>query len=191
MSDIPVFRDCMILDACCMINLVASDHIENILYTIPTIKTLSQHVRDQEVRHIYDDDGTKASIDLKPLFDKTLLQLVDLENEDEQNTVVNLASLSNGSMGNGEAISASIAIHRDWTFATDDKDAILLLQKNQPQLPIVTTPDLLKYWVTVDNPSDDVVREVLLKIQKRARYRPHTDHHLELWWQMYQQTKGL
>jgi hypothetical protein len=186
MSDIPLFRNHMILDACCVINLAASDHMKSILYTFPAQKTISRYVREKEVRYMCGNDGEHISIDLQPLLDNTLLHLVDLESEEEYNTVINLASLSNGKMGNGEAISASIAIHRNWTFATDDRDAILLLQQHLPQLHIVTTPDLLKYWTSVAHPSDNVVREILEKIQRKARYKPYVDHHLEQWWQMYQ-----
>ena len=185
MSDIPPVRAHMILDACCMINLAASDYMESILYALPTQKTISRYVREKEVRYVYGDSGEQISIDLQPLLDNTLLHLVDLESEDEQQTVVQLAYLSNGKMGNGEAISASIALHRDWTFATDDRDAILLLQQHQPQLHLVTTPDLLKYWASVDILSDDAVREVLEKIYRRARYKPYVDHHLEQWWQKH------
>ncbi len=185
MSDIPSFRNNTILDACCIINLYASDVMKSVLSTIPGQKAIVQYVRDKEVRYIYTDEGGTTSIDLQPLLDKDLLYIVDLENEREQETVVDFAFLSNGKMGNGEAFSASIAVHRDWTFATDDKDAILLLQQYMPQLHIMTTPDLFKHWVDVYNPSFDAIRDALGNIQRRAKYMPDKDHYLYQWWEMY------
>ncbi len=185
MSDIPLFRRYTILDACCLINLYASGVMESILNSIPGQVAVVQYVRDKEVRYIYTDGGGTTSIDLQAFLDKNLLFVVDLENEREQELVIDLAFLSNGKMGNGEAYSASIALYRNWSFGTDDKDTILLLQHHQPQLSIVTTPDLLKHWVDTIQPPSEVIHDVLENIRRRARYKPHGEHHFYKWWQMH------
>ena len=181
MSDILIFRDHTILDADSLANLYASDEIASILDAIPGQKVVVQHVRDKEVRRLHTDDGSTKLVDWQLLIEQTSLQVVDLESEHELNTAVNVAFPSNGKMGDDVALSAAIASHRQWTFVTDDKDSIVLLRQHQPQLHIVTTPDLLKYWASVDTPSDDVVREVLEKMKRRARYKPSIGHHLEQW----------
>lgn len=191
MSDIPIFRDYTILDADCLANLYASDEIASILDTIPGQKAVVQYVRDKAMCYLYDDDGSTTFINVQLLIEKNLLQVVHFESEDESITAVNIAFLSNGRMRDDVAHSASIAIHRQWTLATDDRDSIVLLRQHQPRLHIVTTLDLLTYWIDSSQPSLEVVHDVLSKIQRRVGYKTYTGYHLEQWWQTHYRKNGM
>lgn len=181
MSDIPIFRNHTILDADSLANLYATDEIVSILDTIPGQKVVVQYVRDKVVRRLHTDNDNTVLIDWQLLIEKYSLQVVDLESEDESITAVNVASLSNGRMDDDVAHSAAIAIHRDWTFATDDGGSILLLRQHHPGLHIVTTLDLLKYWSEGNSLSPENVHELLHKIYRRTMYKPYANHHLEQW----------
>ncbi len=119
------------------------------------------------------------------LIKESLVVMVDLEDDLEQTTAVNLARLSNGKLGNGDAISAAIAVHRHWSFGTDDTDTLRLLRGNQPNLHIVSALDLLKYWADTTHVQFSIVHNAVRNIRKKVSYKPHKNHHLYTWWQKY------
>ncbi len=185
MSDLPFPHPYIILDTYCLASMYASGLMETILTSLPVQIAIASDVQDKEIRRmriVVDED---ASMNLQALAIKRLVVMVHLEDNLEQITAVNLAALSKGKLGNGDAISAAIAVHRHWSFGTDDKDTLRLLQRNQPDLHIVSVLDLLKYWADTTQAQFSTVHNALKTIRKRASYKPHSDHHLYRWWQKY------
>ncbi|NOH01695.1 MAG: hypothetical protein HND47_06920 [Chloroflexi bacterium] len=179
-------HDCIILDACCIINLFASQQMRAILETIPKSLSVAAYVKDYEVLSVYSgpiDNIQEASeiIDLQPFVDQKLLLLVDIENEIEENTYISFAER----LDDGEAITGAIAINRNWAIATDDLKSVKLFKSKAPHIALVSTLDLLKYWVDTQKPSEDIIRETLLNIRVRGKYEPHKDHPLIKWWQKF------
>ena len=68
-------------------------------------------------------------------------------------------------------------------MATDDKAAIKFFTQESPNLPILSTPDIIKYWSDQSNLSSEQVYPVLNLISTRARYQPPKNHPLKSWWQ--------
>ena len=129
-------HDCIILDACCIINLYACRQMRAILETIPKNLSVAAYVKDQEVLNIYSGpiDNVEASselIELQPFIDDNLLLLVDIETEDEANTYINFAER----LDDGEAITGAIAVNRNWAIATDDLASVKLFQKTRLKSP--------------------------------------------------------
>src|SRR6266700_4130778 len=131
-------QDCIILDACCVINLYASGQMGNILQSIAKVVAVAAYVRDEEAQRIY--------------------------------------------AGDGKAVTAAIALHRNWSIGSDDRKAISFFVQNMPQVQIITTPELLRYWVDAIEPSSEMVRIALQNIRRKARYEPHPKHPLCDWW---------
>src|SRR4051812_5551531 len=122
MSEFPY--EGIILDPCCVINLYASGYMRNILESIPKQVAIAAYVLYEESNRIYTgplDDPTRETevINLQPLVDDNLLRVVSLENEAEENRVVQFSSVRR--VDTGEAITAAIAVHRQWSLATDDR----------------------------------------------------------------------
>ncbi len=183
MSDLLFPKQGIILDACCIINLCASGYIQSILEAIPGQVAVAAYVYEKEVLRIYagpDEDVTREvqQVDLQPFADSGLLEVVFTDDELER-LVVNF---SVAPIDSGEAISAAIAVHRAWSFGTDDKLAIAFLKQNFPQLHLLSTPDLLKHWVDCVRPRPSEVSAMLRNVRRRAKYEPHTKHHLYMWW---------
>jgi len=93
MSDNLFPRSSVILDACCIINLYASGHMQSILESIPKPVVISAYVHDMEAHRIYtgpDEDVMRETelINLQPFVDSKLLQVVSLDDGLEANTVV-------------------------------------------------------------------------------------------------------
>ena len=177
-------HDCIILDACCIINLYASGQMRAVLEVIPKQLSVAAYVRDHEALNIYSgpiNNVQATSVDLQPFIDNNLLLLVDIETEAEENTYINLAER----LDDGEAITGAIALNRNWAMATDDSKSLRLLQSNAPHIALVSTLDLVKYWVDIDKPNDDTIREALLNIRIRGKYEPHRDHPLSQWWHKF------
>lgn len=188
MSDFPFLYEGIILDACCIINLYASGYMKHILESIPKSIAIAAYVRDVETQRIYSgpvENVTRetALINLQPFIDEGLLHVVSPENDAEENTVVNFSATA--ALDSGEAITAAIAMHRQWSLVTDDKGAISFFMREIPQLHMMTTLDLLKYWIDTTCQQLTTVNMALENIRIRARYKPHFKHHLYSWWELY------
>lgn len=184
--DVVFSQDCIILDACCIINLYASGEMGNILKCISKSVAVAAYVRNEEALKIYsgfEGDITQKyeQIDLQRFIDWGLLIVVSPETEAENTTFVNFAL----SLDDGEAITGAIAFHRNWSIGSDDRKATSFFMLNTPHLQVITTPELIKYWVDTANPPFDVVCQALNQIRTRARYEPNLRHKLYLWWQKY------
>lgn len=179
-------HDCIILDACCFINLYASQQMRAVLEVIPKSISVATYVKDYEVLSIYSGPIENVQekhelIDLQPFIDENLLVLADIETEVEANTYINFAQ----KLDDGEAITGAIAINRNWAIATDDSKSIKIFQSTASQIALVSTLDLVKYWVDNEKPKDDIIRNTLLNLRVRGKYEPHRNHPLVKWWQKF------
>lgn len=190
MDDIASSSDHIILDACCIINLYASRYIGDILKSVRKSIAIAAYVRDVEALRIYggSEDNirlTDEKIDLQPLIDAGLLEIVSLNSEDEENTFISFAAILGD---DGEAITGAIAIHRDWIVGTDDRKARAFFSRSEPPLRVISTLELIKCWADVDSPSFEEIKGVLRNVRLRANYEPDRKHVLFNWWQKYYNT---
>lgn len=174
----------LILDANCVIGLYATRRMAEILAAIPRTVTIATYVFENETQSIYsplDEHGqrTKEPINLQPLVDAKLLQIVAIETEAEAETVVNLAALIGDQ---GESITGAIAFHRDWAIGLDDRKARRLFAQYAGHLQLIYTLDLVKHWVEISSPDLEVITSTLVNIRHGARYLPHRQHPLYEWW---------
>ena len=183
MPELTFSHDHLLLDACCVINLYASFQMEPILSAIPIQVAISDYVKDQEALTILggpDEDVSKEVIpvEVQPMVDSGLIEVVILDIEGESETYVNLAA----DLDDGEAISGAIAIHRNWGIGTDEKKATNIFKRDAPQIQVISTPELVKHWADSDNPSSEEISKALNNIHWRARYIPNISHDLYSWW---------
>jgi len=184
MSIISVAHECVVLDACCVINLYASGHMADILASLDRSVAVAGYVRDAEARYVRGRiaDGVqepKQPINLQPFIEQGSLSIIDADTDAEQVDYLNFAA---GIGHDGEAISAAIARHRNWALAIDDIQARLFLAPRMPHIQFATTPELVKQWADSGNIPDTIVRSVLRDIQVRGNYRPGRAEPLSNWW---------
>jgi predicted nucleic acid-binding protein len=176
-------HDCIILDACCIINLYASGKMGEILDAIPANCVVAETVKDEEVLRIYSGpitdvrDATER-IDLQPFVDSGRLVVAAIKSESESLAYIELAT----KLDDGEAITGALAINRNWAIGTDDKAAVNFFRKRAPQLQIVSTLEMIKYWADTINPAAEGLCPVLKNVQLRANYEPGKTHPLYEWW---------
>ena len=164
------------LDACCVINLLASGCEIAILAALPHRCGVVGRVLREEVLRVGDReaDGDRS---LQPLADQGLLEVLELDGEEEEGTFITLAM----NLDDGEAATGALAFHRSAILATDDAKAIRILTAAPYHLEIVGTPWLLERWSHSGvGPSD--VRETLLRMQETGRFLPPKRDPLREWW---------
>lgn len=165
----------LILDACCVTNLCVSHKMEAILEALPTPVFIAEYVHEKELLNI-DKEGMLSS-----LISSGHLSRVSLDSESEENAFVNLAVY----MDDEEAMTAAIALCRYWAIGTDDKGAISLFRRHDLKIPVVSTLDMVKYWIDAFSVPFDSAQETLSNMNRLGNYEPGRNHHLYEWWRGY------
>ena len=137
------------------------------------VKNESLYLRKEE------DINENESVDIDDLISQGVIQICDCENAGEQELFVNLAA----SLDDGEAMSLAIALSRNWHLATDDKKARRIFAENsQINSLLISTSDLVKEWAENENADNLTIKSVLLKIERKASFRPPKSDINSIWW---------
>ncbi|MBX3277614.1 MAG: hypothetical protein KF868_06375 [Acidobacteria bacterium] len=170
----------LIIDACVLINLLASGEIKAILKVAAKQSLLCSVVEKESIFLRADDpqDGLE-SVDLKPLIEDGVLTICDLDTPEEEQLYVNYASV----LDDGEAMSLAIALARGWRLATDERKArrLFLEAANNSHL-LTTTSALVRDWSELKKIARKRLKTILFQIESRARYRPSTWDANHQWW---------
>lgn len=175
---------CIILDACCVITLFASQRFRGIVEAIPAQVAACRYVVEKEAGFVYDGPeenirSEKVPIDLNPCVEEGLVHVSTLRSEDEMGTFVRLA----GRMDDGEARTLALATHRNWMIATDDHRAIR--GARDAELQVITTPEIIRHWANTTNADANILAQVLTDVESRGAYSIGRRHDLYHWWHKY------
>ena len=137
-----------IIDACCLINLYATDRPAEILQSCSRTFYISTQVAGETLSIRQPDPLDPANaiavpLDLSFEIASGQIQQCSLSGTVEQAAYINFAT----ELDDGEASCLAIARSRGWTVATDDRKAIRIAQENG--IAIVTTPELVAPTPTV------------------------------------------
>jgi predicted nucleic acid-binding protein len=168
----------VIQDACVLINLIASGHFEEIAGGCGLRFAITQAAAGEAMFLHNAETGEKERIDLAPLMQNGMLEKLVAESENEKLRFLELTL----NLDDGEAESMAIAESRNFALATDDKKARNLIQREGLKIELWSTCLLLQHWQNKCRVSDEIVKNVLTNIFKRARYRPKFSHPDFDWW---------
>jgi hypothetical protein len=170
------------IDACCLIDLLASGHVEAILraagfdWHLPTaVEAEVLHVRQYDPAQ--PGQFVKVAVDLTPLKTSGVLQVCAPGNLNEQSRFVHYAAQFRS---DGEAMCIAIAEQRAWVVATDDRKAIRVAK--QAGLTVVSCPELVKRWADATGPDQATLNKVLQDIQMLAHFKPNPTMPEYQWW---------
>ena len=163
-------REGLIFDSCCLINFNAAERTEAVL-TATCLPCFASFEVSQEI----------PTFSWNTLADASLLSVVELDANSDEESNLYIQLLIEG-ISDGEASCAALAALRNWALVTDDKSAIRLCKRYIPDVPVLTTPDLLKHWVERENVSAIEMAEVIEAIRMKGRYAIPSEHHLRSWW---------
>ena len=178
-------HDCIILDACCVINLYASQRMAEILFAAGRPAYVTRCVCDHEAlcvglfQEIIDPPG--VAIDLQPFIAEGLLRVTDLDSEDEAISFVEYAVM----LADGEAMTAAIGQHRCWAVATDNRRARSILSQRAPAVQLPSATELLHHWAETAGIEDAAVCQAISDVRHRGHYYPRADDPFRKWWDSY------
>jgi predicted nucleic acid-binding protein len=166
----------VLLDACCLINLLATGRAEEVLSVLPYQFATSRLVALEEVLSIAEaGELTGFPVRVDQLENLTL---IDVTSDEETADFVRFSTLLDA----GEASLCALAIHRSAVVATDDRKALRALLREKPQVSTLQTPDLLYEWACCTKPSEREIAEALRAVRSRARFYPRRDTPRFEWW---------
>jgi hypothetical protein len=170
------------IDACCLIDLLASGHAEAILQACGYTWYLPVAVQS-EVLYIRQPDPAQAGklvlveVDLNPLLKSGALSLCQPYNDQEMDRFTQYATQFRS---DGEAMCVALAESRGWTIATDDRKAIRIAQ--QAGLSVISCPQIVKKWTDLTNPDKAILARALKDIEIFAQFRPNPSLPEYQWW---------
>jgi predicted nucleic acid-binding protein len=168
-----------IVDTCCFINLYATGDLRGFLKASESSWHIPSAVLAESlfIRKLGDEQTEKREpIETEAHIDAGLLALVELQAGQETDLYVQLA----GDLDDGEAMALAIAKQRGWTLATDDRKAKRFAANLD--VPVVTTPELIREWAEKERLSSSAVKALLHNIETQARFLPATDSPDYDWW---------
>lgn len=166
--------ECLILDACVLLNLLATGVLEQILQASVRESSICILVGKEGFFLRNDTDVNEIeSVDLKPFIESGIIKSCNLEIDTEWQMFVNLAAR----LDDGEAMTLAIALSRNWRVATDDKKMrkVFLEYAGGDSESLVSTSDLIKKWIKKEKIDEKTVESTLTMIEKRAGFRPNLD----------------
>ncbi|BAZ84184.1 hypothetical protein [Dolichospermum compactum] len=170
----------IILDACCVLNLCASGQFLAILKSLPAEIIVTTVVQERELNTLQSlkEEENDAVLEFETAITQSLLKVVDFESEEEEESFVNYAAF----LDDGESATFAIAVNRKWAVATDDKRAIAFIQKENINIQILSTSEIIKHWSESENPNSSILSHVLNAIQIKGRFIPPKNDPLRKWW---------
>ena len=173
-------KNYLIIDACVLLNLIATGIIQEILSIIAQNSMICVLVKDESLYLRKEDDvNENESVNIEDLIKQSVIQLCDFETIDEQELFVNLAA----SLDDGEAMSLAIALLRNWHLATDDKKARRIFKENNSNDDfLISTTDLIRVWAESENIPDSELKSILIKVERKASFRPPKSDPNLPWW---------
>ncbi len=170
------------IDACCIIDLLASGNAEAVLRASGFKWHLPAAVQG-EVQYCRQYDpalpGKTVNVpaDISGLLTSGVLTLCDPENQDELELFTHYAATFRS---DGEAMCLALATHRKWVMATDDRKALRVAR--QAGIAVVSCPELVKAWADAAGPDQSTLNKVLQDIQVLAQFKPNSTMREFQWW---------
>jgi hypothetical protein len=165
------------IDACCLIDLLASEYAEEILRASGLTWHLPSAVQG-EVQYRRQHDPAQPGktvmvpVDLSSLISSGVLAVSDAENQQELDQFIHYAAIFRS---DGEAMCLALAEQRKWVVATDDRKAIRVAHQ-------VSCPELVKTWADATGPDQATLYKVLQDIQLLAQFKPTPKFPKYKWW---------
>jgi hypothetical protein len=170
------------IDACCLIDLLASGQAEAILRACGFAWHLPAAVQAEvQFRRQYDPSQPgkimPIPVDLSPMIPSGLLAVCSPRTQQELDQFTHYATIFRS---DGEAMCLALAGERKWIVATDDRRVIRIAQ--QAGLTVVSCPELVESWADAARPDRAALNKVLQDIRVLAQFKPNPTMPECQWW---------
>lgn len=170
----------VVLDACVLINLIASGEIISIRRAIEMDFMICPVVEKESISvQTGDPLSPRQLIDLAPFIQSGVLSIRKLADQREEELFVDYAAR----LDDGEAMSLAIVHSVGCKLATDDAKArkIFIQAINQPD-QLLSTTEIIRIWAIKEGVTQSNLKAVLLAIQQKARFFPSKNDPNCKWW---------
>lgn len=168
-----------LLDACAVINLYATQFMQEIVGSIDGRVGVVDIVARESLYVLSAaearEPGERELIDLELAIDEGLLEIHSAENDSEFAMFIDYTV----DLDDGEAMTLALARNRNGIVVTDDRKAIRLASS---VVEVRSSLDVIKAWIDTEAIASSTQREVLVALQERASYVPGKSHSLRAWW---------
>jgi predicted nucleic acid-binding protein len=169
----------VILDACCILTLYATGHMDEILRDLPYAVRIGAGARNEAQWLRVPGEEERERIELQPLIDSELLTQERLSGPQEEALFVELGT----QLADGEAEAAALAANRGYALATDDRKARRVIGERCRTVALTGTLELLHEWQLGAHIGDAALAVALRRIRDRATYLPRETDPLWEWWE--------
>jgi predicted nucleic acid-binding protein len=168
----------LLLDACVMINLAATDRLADIAASRDTSFLLTQQVAGEVgyLRDIVGGELVTTAIELSQHAGAGTLQIVNLAPA-EYPAYIELARI----IDDGEASTIAVAVTRNLPLATDDRKARRVCEQRGIPEP-TRTLSLVRSHTDAVGLDHAIIRDLLIKIRDRASFLPSRSDPDYKWW---------
>ena len=181
--------DILLMDASCLLNWYATGRLREIILAIPWRMGVVDYVLEQEALYVRNptaagDREEMSFVELSPLIDDGLVEVVRLQYPEERAAFVDLSAV----IDDGQAMTGAIALHRGYAVAIDDRKVRRVLGERSPAIKLISTLEILQKWgATV--PVDEL-RRALRAMRLGANYVPGWRDPLYVWWRDITDDRG-
>ncbi len=118
-------------------------------------------------------------VSVQPWIESGKVGIVSPEGLREEELYVQFAA----DLDDGEAMSLAICVGREYVFATDDRKArrVAGSQVSAP-VDLLSTPEILHAWSSGAGIPGETLREAILRVETKARFKPAQSDPLFEWW---------
>jgi hypothetical protein len=168
------------LDACVLINILASGRAQEILtssgYSFGICTVVS---KESIYLRASDPNAPPEAVDLSPLVQAGCLSVYGLAASEEQAAYINYAA----DLDDGEAMTLALASCRGFLVSTDDRKARRIFREDTGDAGrLLCTAQILKIWSQAARLTAPQIKELLLEIFTRGRFFPHSSDPEFAWW---------
>ena len=166
----------ILLDACVVLSLYATRHMEEILDAVPGSFLVAETVVAESLYIQVMIDGVQdlELVNLDPLIASGKIAVIAPESEEEFQSFLELSQR----LDDGEAMTCALALHRGYRVATDDGKTIKLMGQ---QIPIIGGLHMVRAWAETTSAPPALLRDALIAICNRG-YFPGQNHPHRAWW---------
>lgn len=167
----------MVVDACVLINLLATNRIAEIAACNDAAIVIVREVADETFFLRPDNPAAERTpVDLNAMSTAGIIEVIDLD-DDELALFVAYAAV----VDDGEAATIAASLHRRLPLATDDRGALRLIARESLNLELHHTTEIMRRWAETGVPVAEVAT-ALAAIELRASFIPGASDPNYTWW---------
>ncbi|WP_231384498.1 hypothetical protein [Leptospira alstonii] len=159
---------------------MASDMLNEIVMNSGLKFAIASFVIEKEAHYFLREANNvieKVKIDISHLIKSASIAILHIEDHEAQ-MVIDLSA----DVDDGEAYTIALAVSRKLNMASDDKKATYFFKNLCQDGIILSTEALLNKWANKNNIDSVILKSIIVKIEKCAKYSPPKDSEYFSWW---------